>query len=198
MLSQICLPAHSFSPIEGPRVLLCLQPPPRHSVLPLRAAQGPQVQFQLQSIILPHPPMKERYPHPLNAFFLFNGTKIRYERKPLPSIRYRQPHKRALNSKAQSSAIYKHGTQLTTNGDSKFWLCKYCHTSGQHDSALYNSEGTTSIMYHLKHQHKLQEFGYKPVASNPFNMARGVTSSIPYLGGRRLVFNDLQFQGRIH
>ena len=112
----------------------------------------------------------------------------------MPSIRYRQPHKRTLNSKIQSSAIYKHGAQLTTDGDNKYWLCKYCHIGGHHDSALYSSESTTSIMYHLKTQHKLEEFGYKPVASNPFDIAKGVTSSIPYVGGRRLVFNDLQFK----
>ena len=112
----------------------------------------------------------------------------------MPSIRYRQPHKRTLNSKAQSSAIYKHGAQLTTDGDNKFWLCKYCHISGQHDSALFSSGATTSIIYHLKHLHKLEEFGYKPVVSNPFDMAKGTTSFIPYLGSRRLVFNDFQFK----
>lgn len=112
----------------------------------------------------------------------------------MPSIRYRQPHKRTLNSKAQSSAIYKHGAQLTTDGDNKFWLCKYCHVRGQHDSALFNSGATTSIIYHLKHLHKLEEFGYKPVASNPFDTAKGTTSSIPCLGSRRLVFNDFQFK----
>jgi len=76
MLSQICLPTHSFSLMEGPHDPLCLQPPPRPLVLPQRAALGPQVQFQLQPIMLPHPPMKEGYPHPLNAFSLFNGIKF--------------------------------------------------------------------------------------------------------------------------
>lgn len=126
--------------------------------------------------------------------FSIEWDKIRYERKALPSIRYRQPHKRAINSRTQPSSIYKHGAQLTTDGENKFWLCKYCHLNGQHDSALFSSESTTSIIYHLKHQHRLEEFGYKPAISNPFNMAKGVTSSIPYLGGRRLVFNDFQFK----
>jgi hypothetical protein len=49
-------------------------------------------------------------------------------------------------------------------------------------------------MYHLKNQHKLEEFGYKIMALNPFDMAKGATSSIPYLGGRRLMFNDSQFK----
>lgn len=90
--------------------------------------------------------------------------------------------------------IYKHGAQLTTDGDNKFWLCKYCHISGRHDSALYSSESTTSIIYHLKHQHKLEEFGYKAAASNPFDLAKGLTGSMEYFGGRRLAFNDLQFK----
>lgn len=126
--------------------------------------------------------------------FPIEWDKIRYDRKPLPSIRYRQPHKRALNTKTQSSMIYKHGAQLTTDGDNKFWLCKYCHISGRHDSALYSSESTTSIIYHLKHQHKLEEFGYKAAASNPFDLAKGLTGSMEYFGGRRLAFNDLQFK----
>lgn len=141
------------------------------------------------------PTTREReLPTSTQCTFHIEWDKIRYERKPLPLIRYRQPHKRTLNSKAQSSAIYKHGAQLTTDGDNKFWLCKYCHISGQHDSALFNSGATTSIIYHLKHLHKLEEFGYKRVASNPFDMAKGKTSSIPYLGSRRLVFNDFQFK----
>jgi hypothetical protein len=133
-------------------------------------------------------------PKSSQCLFPIDWDKISYERKPLPSIRYRQPHKRALNSKIQPSAIYNHGAQLTTDGDNKYWLCKYCHVSGHHNTALFASESTTSIIYHLKHQHKLEEFGYKAAVSNPFNIAKGTTNPTPYLGGRRLVFNDLQFK----
>lgn len=123
--------------------------------------------------------------------FPVEWDKIRYDGKPVPSIRYRQPHKRAINSKSQPSAVYRHGAQLTTDGDNKYWLCKYCHVSGHHNTALFAGESTTSIIYHLKHQHRLQEFGYKPAECNPFSMAKGATNLTSYLGGRRLVFNDL-------
>lgn len=49
-------------------------------------------------------------------------------------------------------------------------------------------------MYHLKHQHKLEEFGYQTALSNPFNLVKGTDNLTSYLGGRRLVFNDLQFK----
>ena len=112
----------------------------------------------------------------------------------MPSIRYRQPHKRVINSKSQPSAIYRHGAQLTTDGDNKYWLCKYCHVNGHHDTALFASESTTSIIYHLKHHHKLEEFGYKVAGSNPFSISQGIAKPASYLGGRRLVFNDLKFK----
>lgn len=126
--------------------------------------------------------------------FPIKWESIRYDGKPLPSIRYRQPHKRTLNSKLQPSAIYKHGAQLTTDGDNKYWLCKYCHIRGHHHNALFSSESTTSIIYHLKHQHKLEEFGYQSADSRTFNTVKGITDLSSYLGGRRLVFNDLQFK----
>jgi hypothetical protein len=126
--------------------------------------------------------------------FPIDWDKIRYNRKPVPSIRYRQPHKRAINSKSQPSAIYRHGAQLTTDGNNKFWLCKYCHISGHHDAALFASESTTSIIYHLKQQHRLEEFGYKATGSDPFSIAKRTTSLTPYLGSRRAVFNDLKFK----
>ncbi|RAQ93883.1 transposase-like protein [Stemphylium lycopersici] len=84
--------------------------------------------------------------------------------------------------------------QLTADGENKFWLYEYCRLSGQHDFALHSSESTTSITYNLKNQHKLEEFGYTTMALNPFDMAKGATSSISYLGGRRLMFNDSQFK----
>lgn len=144
---------------------------------------------------LHHPlPTKGSYERALNVFFPIKWDSIRYDGKPLPSIRYRQPHKRTLNSKLQPSAIYRHGAQLTTDGDNKYWLCKYCHVCGHHHTALFSSESTTSIIYHLKHQHKLEEFGYQRAVSNPFNLAKGTTNLTSYLGGRRLVFNDLQFK----
>ncbi|KAG6978212.1 putative MFS-type transporter [Fusarium oxysporum f. sp. conglutinans] len=126
--------------------------------------------------------------------FPIDWDKIRYNRKPVPSIRYRQPHKRAINSKSQPSAIYRHGAQLTTDGNNKFWLCKYCHSSGHHDAALFASESTTSINYRLKQQHRLEEFGYKAVGSDPFSIAKRTASLTPYLGSRRAVFNDLKFK----
>jgi hypothetical protein len=64
----------------------------------------------------------------------------------MPSIRYRQPHKRAINSKSQPSAIYRHGAQLTTDGHNKYWLCKYCHIRGYHDAALFASEQRSSYV----------------------------------------------------
>ncbi|KAM4056522.1 transposase-like protein [Hirsutella rhossiliensis] len=99
-----------------------------------------------------------------------------------------------MNSKAQPSIIYKHGAQLTTDGDNKYWLCKYCHVSGRHDTALFASESTTSIIYHLRHHHKLAEFGYKVAGSDPFSISQGATKAASYLGSRRMVFNDLQFR----
>ncbi|OBS20604.1 hypothetical protein FPOA_21196 [Fusarium poae] len=126
--------------------------------------------------------------------FPIDWDKIRYNRKPVPSIRYRQPHKRAINSKSQPSAIYRHGAQLTTDGNNKFWLCKYCHSSGHHDAALFASESTTSINYHLKQQHRLEEFGYKAIGADPFSIAKRTASLTPYLGSRRAVFNDLKFK----
>lgn len=137
---------------------------------------------------------ERRLPKSSQCVFPIKWDSIRYDGKPLPSIRYRQPHKRTLNSKLQPSAIYKHGAQLTTDGDNKYWLCKYCHVRGYHHTALFSSESTTSIIYHLKHQHKLEEFGYQTAVSNPFNLAKGTTNLTSYLGGRRSVFNDLQFK----
>ncbi|KJZ68356.1 hypothetical protein HIM_12251 [Hirsutella minnesotensis 3608] len=99
-----------------------------------------------------------------------------------------------MNSKAQPSTIYKHGAQLTTDGDNKYWLCKYCHVSGRHDTALFASESTTSIIYHLRHHHKLAEFGYKVAGADPFSITQGAAKAASYVGGRRLVFNDLQFR----
>ncbi|RKK14012.1 hypothetical protein BFJ66_g18177 [Fusarium oxysporum f. sp. cepae] len=125
------------------------------------------------------------------CLFPIDWDKIRYDRKPVPSIRYRQPHKRVINSKSQPSAIYRHGAQLTTDGNNKYWLCKYCHISGRHDAALFASESTTSIIYHLKQQHRLEEFGYKATGSDPFSIAKRTASLTPYLGSRRVVFDDL-------
>ncbi|RYC78366.1 hypothetical protein BFJ63_vAg18757 [Fusarium oxysporum f. sp. narcissi] len=102
---------------------------------------------------------ERQIPTSSQCVFPINWDKIRYNGKPVPSIRYRQPHKRTLNSKLQPSAIYKHGAQLTTDGDNKYWLCKYCHIRGHHHTALFSSESTTSVIYHLKHQHKLEDFG---------------------------------------
>ncbi|KAJ0127615.1 hypothetical protein HZ326_29283, partial [Fusarium oxysporum f. sp. albedinis] len=73
---------------------------------------------------------ERQIPTSSQCVFPINWDKIRYDGKPVPSIRYRQPHKRTLNSKLQPSAIYKHGAQLTTDGDNKYWLCKYCHIRG--------------------------------------------------------------------
>ncbi|KAM5354606.1 hypothetical protein ACJ41O_001253 [Fusarium nematophilum] len=126
--------------------------------------------------------------------FPIDWDKIRYNRQPVPSIRYRQPHKRSINSKSQPSAIYRHGAQLTTDGNNKFWLCKYCRNGGHHDAALFASESTTSIIYHLKQQHRLEEFGYKAIGSDPFSIAKRTASLTPYLGSRRVVFNDLKFK----
>ncbi|KAG6999750.1 Transposon Tf2-6 polyprotein [Fusarium oxysporum f. sp. conglutinans] len=137
---------------------------------------------------------ERQIPTSSQCVFPINWDKIRYNGKPVPSIRYRQPHKRTLNSKLQPSAIYKHGAQLTTDGDNKYWLCKYCHIRGHHHTALFSSESTTSVIYHLKHQHKLEDFGYQAALSNPFSMAKGTTNPTSYLGGRRSVFNDLQFK----
>ncbi|OBS17263.1 hypothetical protein FPOA_26610 [Fusarium poae] len=103
--------------------------------------------------------------------FPIDWDKIRYNRKPVPSIRYRQPHKRAINSKSQPLAIYRHGAQLTTDGNNKFWLCKYCHSSGHHDAALFATIG-----------------------ADPFSIAKRTASLTPYLGSRRAVFNDLKFK----
>ncbi|OBS17246.1 hypothetical protein FPOA_26615 [Fusarium poae] len=108
--------------------------------------------------------------------FPIDWDKIRYNRKPVPSIRYRQPHKRAINSKSQPLAIYRHGAQLTTDGNNKFWLCKYCHSSGHHDAALF------------------AKFGYKAIGADPFSIAKRTASLTPYLGSRRAVFNDLKFK----
>lgn len=130
-------------------------------------------------------------PKASQCHFPVEWDKIRYDGKPVPSIRYRQPHKRTINSKSQPSAIYRHGAQLTADGDNKYWLCKYCHVSGHYNTALFASESTTSIIYHLKHQHRLEEFGYKAAECNTFSIAKGATNLISYLGGRRLVFNDL-------
>ncbi|KAF6514239.1 hypothetical protein HZS61_006495 [Fusarium oxysporum f. sp. conglutinans] len=137
---------------------------------------------------------ERQIPTSSQCVFPINWDKIRYNGKPVPSIRYRQPHKRTLNSKLQPSAIYKHGAQLTTDGDNKYWLCKYCHIRGHHHTALFSSESTTSVIYHLKHQHKLEDFRYQAALSNPFSMAKGTTNPTSYLGGRRSVFNDLQFK----
>ncbi|KAG6989632.1 putative AC transposase [Fusarium oxysporum f. sp. conglutinans] len=128
------------------------------------------------------------------CLFPIDWDKIRYDRKPVPSIRYRQPHKRVINSKSQPSAIYRHGAQLTTDGNNKYWLCKYCHISGRHDAALFASESTTSIIYHLKQQHRLEDFGYKATGSDPFSIAKRTASLTPYLGSRRVVFDDLKFK----
>ncbi|KAJ6437961.1 cyclase/dehydrase family protein [Purpureocillium lavendulum] len=138
---------------------------------------------------------ERKVPKASQCLFPIEWDKIRYDRKPVPSIRYRQPHKRAINSRSQPSAIYRHGAQLTTDGDNKFWLCKYCHVSGHYDTALFASESTTSIIYHLKHQHKLEDFGYNAVGSDPFSIAKGILSPASYLGARRLAFNGLQFKG---
>ena len=137
---------------------------------------------------------ERQVPKSSQCHFAIKWDDIRHDGKSLPLIRYRQPHKRTLNSKLQPSAIYKHGAQLTTDGDNKYWLCKYCHVRGHHHTALFPSESTTSIIYHLRHQHKLEDFGYQTAVSNPFNMAKGATDLTSYLGGRRLVFNDLQFK----
>lgn len=140
-------------------------------------------------------PSDERgMPDASQCLFPINWDKIRYDRKPVPSIRYRQPHKRVINSKSQPSAIYRHGAQLTTDGNNKYWLCKYCYISGRHDAALFASESTTSIIYHLKQQHRLEEFGYKATGSDPFSIAKRTASLTPYLGSRRVVFNDLKFK----
>ena len=133
-------------------------------------------------------------PKASQCLFPIEWDKIRYDRKPVPSIRYRQPHKRTINSRAQPSSIYRHGAQLTTDGENKYWLCKYCHLSGHHNAALFASDSTTSVIYHLKHQHKLEEFGYQTARSDPFTIAKAATSATTYVGGRRLVFNDLQFK----
>jgi hypothetical protein len=44
-------------------------------------------------------------PDASQCLFPIEWDKIRYNRKPVPSIRYRQPHKRAINSKSQPSVI---------------------------------------------------------------------------------------------
>lgn len=31
-------------------------------------------------------------------------------------------------------------------GDNKYWLCKHCHVGGHHNTALFASESTTSII----------------------------------------------------
>ena len=90
-------------------------------------------------------------PKASQCLFPIEWDKIRYDRKPMPSIRYRQPHKRTINSRSQPSSIYRHGAQLTTDGENKYWLCKYCHLSGHHHAALFASDSTTSVIYHLKH-----------------------------------------------
>jgi hypothetical protein len=56
------------------------------------------------------------------------------------------------------------------------------------------SESMTSIIYHLKQQHRLEEFGYKTAGPDPFSIAKGAASVMPYLGSRRVVFNDLKFK----
>jgi hypothetical protein len=142
-------------------------------------------------------PADRRPPSFLQCVFPIEWNKITFDRKTVPTIRYRIPHKRALNSRAKVSPIYKYGAQLTTDGSNKFWLCKYCHLKGAHDGALFASEATTSITYHLKTVHKLEEFGYKPpINSSPFEAAKGVASSesSSYIGSRRLLFDLHQFK----
>ncbi|EWZ27983.1 hypothetical protein FOZG_18311 [Fusarium oxysporum Fo47] len=116
--------------------------------------------------------------------------------EPVPSIRYRQPHKRVINSKSQPSAICRHSAQLTTDGNNEYGLYKYCHISGRHDAALFASESTTTtgIIYYLQQQHRLEEFGYKATGSDPFSIAKRTASLTPYLGSRRVVFDDLKFK----
>ena len=40
----------------------------------------------------------------------------------------------------------------------------------------------------------MEEFGYKSARSDPFTIAKAAVSATAYVGGRRLVFNDLQFK----
>ncbi|KAM0664395.1 hypothetical protein ACQRIU_006977 [Beauveria bassiana] len=47
-------------------------------------------------------------PKASQCLFPIEWDKIRYDRKPMPSIRYRQPHKRTINSRSQPSSIYRH------------------------------------------------------------------------------------------
>jgi hypothetical protein len=129
------------------------------------------------------------------CLFEISWDQIRFQRQKVPTIRYRQPHRRVINSKIKPSPIYAHGAQLTTTGEDKFWLCKYCHLKGAHDGALFNSESTGGVMYHLKTVHKLEEFGASKPASDPFSAAKGTTGRMtPYAGARRLPLNDFQFR----
>jgi hypothetical protein len=144
-------------------------------------------------------PVDRQPPKSLQCVFPIEWNKITFDRKAVPTIRYRIPHKRTLHSRAKISPIYKYGAQLTTNGNNKFWLCKFCHLNGDHDGALYSSEATSSISYHLKMIHKLEKFGYVPSAkSNPFEDAKGVRSAVPpessYFGSRPLPFDLHQFK----
>jgi hypothetical protein len=147
------------------------------------------------------PADRQRPPTSLQCVFPIEWNKITFDRKTVPTIRYRIPHKRSVNSKAKVSPIYKYGAQLTTDGNNKFWLCKFCHLRGAHNGALYASEATSSITYHLKTVHKLEEFGYVPLArGNPFEAAKDVRSAASsessscYLGPRRLLFDPHQFK----
>ncbi|KAJ0122866.1 hypothetical protein HZ326_31551 [Fusarium oxysporum f. sp. albedinis] len=55
---------------------------------------------------------ERQIPTSSQCVFPINWDKIRYDGKPVPSIRYRQPHKRTLNSKLQPTAIYVDTTIL--------------------------------------------------------------------------------------
>jgi hypothetical protein len=138
---------------------------------------------------------KERQPPKSSQCeFPIQWDKITFQRKNMPTIRYRQPHKRTLNTKSKPSAIYKYGAQLTTDGENKFWLCKTCHLSGNHGGALFNSESTDGVMYHLKTAHRVKEFGAKGVPESPFAKARDAASGVVYTGSRRAILNDLPWQ----
>src|SRR4051794_1105405 len=117
------MPSHSFFQPHG-RSTLPITPSETLSSTP-ESRLGTPSSVSTSTNNASTPTHEREVPTPSQCNFPIQWDKIRYERKPLPSIRYRQPHKRTLNSKAQSSAIYKHGAQLTTNGDNKFWLCKY-------------------------------------------------------------------------
>ena len=122
--------------------------------LPESSSRASQSEPQIPTILEPHRVVTASQSLTPRAKFAINWTELYFQHKRLRNPRLRMVTKQSLSK--LNSYIWQYGQELTADGLSRLWVCRFCHLKRDFHHGVFKAESTNGISNHLLKQHSIK------------------------------------------